>query len=383
MKNKSKKLITQTAFALLLLHISVALLAQPRLRISLLTCSPGQELSETFGHSALRVIDSNSVVDNVYNYGTFPFYEPGFYIKFIRGKLKYSVEAEPYYSFISYYQLTNRGVTEQVLNLTTQQKIDMQYALLDNIKEANKYYQYDFFLDNCTTRLRDIIEKYTQPKPVLPAVMPPSFTFRNAIHQYLHVNNKPWSKLGIDLLLGANTDAVMTTAQQQFLPDNLMFSIDKVKNVKMVATTAQLFVVQPTLNKSSIFTPLTLSIFICLVIMGISLFNNAYCQRATRIIDKILFMLMGILAVLLFLMWVATNHSMTKDNYNLLWASPLYIGYSFFLHKKTRLAKKISAFVFVYLLLLMGCWFFLPQALNIAFLPLVALLTYRSFVNCK
>ena len=109
-------------------------------------------------------------------------------------------------------------MTEQVLNLSAEEKINIRHALIENLKEENKFYFYDFFLDNCTTRLRDIIVKYHNPQPKLPAVMPAHYTFRNAIHQYLDSNHKDWSKFGIDILLGAPTDAVMTTAQQQFLP---------------------------------------------------------------------------------------------------------------------------------------------------------------------
>src|SRR5882762_7217179 len=93
-----------------------------RIQISLLTCTPGEELYSTFGHSALRVIDSNSVTDIVYNYGTFNFDDKNFYIKFIRGKLLYYVDTENFRDFKEAYQLDNRGITEQVLNFTAQEK---------------------------------------------------------------------------------------------------------------------------------------------------------------------------------------------------------------------------------------------------------------------
>ena len=127
------------------------------LRISLLTCTPGEELYSTFGHSAFRVIDSSSVTDYVFNYGTFNFDDEGFYLKFIRGKLNYYLSAENFQDFKYDYQLSNRGITEQVLNLTASEKIALQQALLKNIREENKFYKYDFFFDNCTTRPRDLI----------------------------------------------------------------------------------------------------------------------------------------------------------------------------------------------------------------------------------
>ncbi|MGB4844981.1 MAG: DUF4105 domain-containing protein, partial [Ferruginibacter sp.] len=123
-----------------------------RLRISLLTCTPGEELYSTFGHSAYRVIDSTSLTDIVYNYGTFNFDDDGFYLKFVQGKLLYYVSAEYFTDFKYLYQSTNRGITEQVLNLSAAEKISMQRFLNNNLKEENKYYKYDFFFDNCTTR---------------------------------------------------------------------------------------------------------------------------------------------------------------------------------------------------------------------------------------
>src|SRR2546423_13573683 len=84
------------------------------LRISLLTCTPGEELYSTFGHSALRIIDSANNKDIVYNYGTFNFEEPGFYTKFIRGKLLYYLSTDNFLSFGGSIQQEGRGITEQV-----------------------------------------------------------------------------------------------------------------------------------------------------------------------------------------------------------------------------------------------------------------------------
>jgi hypothetical protein len=92
------------------------------LRISLLTCTPGKELYSTFGHSAVRISDSASNSDIVYNYGTFNFDEPGFYAKFIRGKLSFYLSTDDFDSFIYSYQEEKRGITEQVLNLTCTEK---------------------------------------------------------------------------------------------------------------------------------------------------------------------------------------------------------------------------------------------------------------------
>lgn len=133
--------------------------ASSRLRISLLTCSPGKDLYAVFGHSALRIVDSVVGTDIVYNYGTFDFDDPDFYTKFVRGKLRYFLSQAHFADFMYEYDYFKRPVTEQVLKLTDAEKIALQKAIFDNLREENRYYQYDFLFDNCTTRLRDLIFK--------------------------------------------------------------------------------------------------------------------------------------------------------------------------------------------------------------------------------
>jgi hypothetical protein len=116
-----------------------------RIRISLLTCSPGEELYSIFGHSAIRIIDSNSVTDYVYNYGTFDFEDKDFYLKFARGKLLYFVSLERTEDFLYFYAATGRSIQEQELNLTEAEKKSIQFALIENLKVENRFYKYDFF----------------------------------------------------------------------------------------------------------------------------------------------------------------------------------------------------------------------------------------------
>ena len=349
-----------------------------RIKISLLTCTPGEELYSTFGHSALRVIDSNSVTDHVYNFGTFNFDDAGFYLKFVRGHLRYYVNVEEFQDFKFGYIAENRGITEQDLNFTAAEKIIIHRALIENKKEENKFYMYDFFFDNCTTRLRDILVKYHQPKPLLPAVMPTTYTFRNAIHQYLDGNNMLWSKFGIDILLGAPTDAVMTISQQQFLPENLMKAVDSTKNTELISSSKNLYVLSESNTKKSFFTPLVLFASVLLVFVLLSLFKNTITQNILKLLDSFLFFSVGLLGLLLVFMWVGTAHIMTKNNYNLLWAWPMHIIYAFFVHKSSRGVKTYSMLLCIFLVLLLCSWFFLAQKMNNALLPLIVLMIWRA-----
>ncbi|CAN5873944.1 DUF4105 domain-containing protein [soil metagenome] len=355
-----------------------------RLRISLLTCTPGEDLYAIFGHSALRVIDSNNInnrfFDVVYNYGTFDFYDENFYLKFIRGKLLYSVSDEIFNDFKTAYQLENRGITEQVLDLSAEEKINTKKLLIENLREENRYYKYDFFLDNCTTRLRDLILKIKKPAVLLPAVMPANTRFRQAIHQYLDSGKQYWSKLGIDILLGAKTDAVMTTAQQQFLPDNLMLALDK-SEPSIVITSTNLYQLSTNNNKAGWFTPMLFFSSLLIFFLLLSLSKNKYLQMLLKGLDGFLFFATGLLGIVLIFMWVGTDHSMTKDNYNLWWALPFHIIMAFLINSNKTFVKKYFLFTAISLLLLLLAWAFLPQQLNIALIPFVLLLAFRAGVK--
>src|ERR1044071_8048397 len=112
------------------------------MQISLLTCSPGRELYSTFGHSALRAVDSSKGFDLIYNYGTFDFNDPDFYTKFTRGKLLYFVSIQKFEDFKNDYVAEGRGITEQVLHVNCEQKQKILAFLEENAKDENKYYKY-------------------------------------------------------------------------------------------------------------------------------------------------------------------------------------------------------------------------------------------------
>jgi hypothetical protein len=350
------------------------------IRISLLTCTPGDELYSTFGHSALRITDSlpSPMSDIVFNYGTFNF-DSDFYIKFIRGKLLYYVSAENFEDFKNMYQTTNRGITEQLLNFTPKEKIEIEDALYDNLKDENKYYKYDFFYDNCTTRLRDVIIRYKDPRPTFNHVMPKGTTFRQAIHQYLNKNGKYWSKLGIDLLLGEPIDSVMTSEESQFLPDNLMKTLENSNaNHQLVSSTTNLYPFNPNNNEDPFFTPMRLFSFLFLFIVLLGFSTNKTVKSFIQGFDGLLFFLTGALGILCIIMWTWTDHTECKNNFNLLWAWPINVIVAFFVNSKKDWVKKYFGFTAIALTILLFAWFFLPQQMNNALFPIVLLLIYRS-----
>ena len=127
--------------------------------VSLLTADPGTELYSSFGHSAIRMREIGpDGRDLVFNFGTFDFDTPNFYGKFATGKLNYMLSVVPYDRFIVEYDYYKRGLREQVLDLNQEQKDFLLQHLDAQYDPARRFYKYDFFYNNCATKIRDAFE---------------------------------------------------------------------------------------------------------------------------------------------------------------------------------------------------------------------------------
>lgn len=353
------------------------------LRISILTCSPGEELYSTFGHSAIRVTDSVSHNDIVYNYGTFNFEEPGFYTKFIRGKLSFYLSTEDFDSFISDYREEKRDITGQVLNLTCAGKYNVVLFLQANMMAENRTYKYDFTFDNCTTRLRDLIEKTSGSSIHFGNILSSKKTFRNLIYEYLDKNDKQWSKLGIDILLGRRMDAEMKPREVMFLPDYLLQTFDSttIDSRPLVSQKQKVLDLNiPPVKVNYLTHPLFIFSCFFILIVLLSFAKNLFIKRLLIALDGFMLFITGLLGILLIFMWLGTDHFMCKDNYNLLWAWPTNIIGAFYIHSKKRTGVKYFRLYSIFNLLLIVCWFFLPQHLNPALIPIVSIMVFRSIL---
>jgi hypothetical protein len=331
-------------------------IAQPdssHLRISLLTCGPGdEEVYEVFGHTAIRIVDSIQNTDIVYNYGTFQF-GPDFQIQFMRGKLKYCLGLEPYWGFMQQYVEAKRSVEEQVLLLNQKQKLSMRDFLNWNAQTENKFYKYDFFFDNCATRIRDVFPgaevygkdfKYADVRP-----KGKSLTFRDIINSYFYRDY--WTRMGVNILLGSKIDKVMSNDDIMFLPDYLRDGLKGATvNGKQVATPPELLLAGGILPAPGINPALLLSICIALLtILGLTV-------RQLRLLGKVMTTLLlsvtGLLGCLILVMWFATDHQGCSNNYNILWLLPTNMVIAFFNPKgKGRYALVGMIFIFIVLLL--------------------------------
>jgi hypothetical protein len=349
-------------------------------KVSLLTCTPGSELYSTFGHSAIRVKDSLVNTDIIFNYGTFDFNDLDFYEKFVKGRLLYFVSVDSLSNFLMEYEYFNRGVTEQVLNLDCASIDKLVAALYENAKEENRYYLYDFTHDNCTTRLRDMLEnvsgKNLQTKNIIPAA---GTSFRDMIHEYLDRGGQYWSKLGIDILLGSPLDRNVTNREAMFLPDYLFKAFDSstVNGERLVSAKNQLLPAPVNNRSTGFFSPVVVMTIFLIIIAVASYF---WKQRAfLKAFDVFFFGVLGMLGILLLFMWFGTNHPMCRNNLNLLWALPTHLPLAIMLFIPKKWVRSYFRVIFFFSLVLAVAWFFLPQEMNRALLPVLGIIIIRSY----
>jgi hypothetical protein len=298
-------------------------------RISLLTCDPGDELYSAFGHSAIRLVKPQTGQDLVFNYGTFNFATPNFYLKFTQRTLDYLLSVTTYDRFLEEYNYNRRDVREQVLDLNEDQKKELVHLLQINYMPENRAYRYDFFYDNCATRIRDLFE-IVLDKQLQWNDIPQSEekTFRNLIDEY--VDRMAWADFGIDLALGSVIDNVATEREKQFLPHYMEAAFANATiegdgpTRPLVKERSIILEFPDRPDGMSLFNPyLVLWAFAILAIL-ITYFG--YKKKRLYIgFDVAVFAILGILGIVIFLLWFFTFHSQTKYNWNILWAFPFHL----------------------------------------------------------
>jgi hypothetical protein len=358
------------------------------LRISLLTCSPGEELYSAFGHTAVRVSSSATGMDIVFNYGTFDDSDPTkFYWDFTRGLMYYSLSAYSFRDFVEEYRSQQRGVIEQEIQLSCAEKNKIFNALRDNAQEQNRNYYYYFHLDNCTTRAGDMIIKNTDSPVVFKNILPTETpSYRNLLHVYLDKGHQPWSKFGIDILLGSNLDKKVSNREAMFLPDYLLKGFDNASSgaQPLVQKTEPVVIVSTTaVETGSRFTPFVLFTGLLIFITILSILKGSRSSAFLRGFDIFFFLLLGLLGVLLATLWLIRVDDVCRNNFNLLWALPTHFVVVFVMNRQKQWVKSYFKVVCIITLLLGATWFILPQALNPAIAPILGLILVRSWYRSK
>lgn len=291
-------------------------------QISVLTIGPGNNLNDAFGHSGIRLKTSYS--DIVYDFGRYNFEDPNFYLNFARGKLNYLQGKANYDNLVNFYKQQNRSIKEQTLNLSAEEKQSVYTFLETNYAKNQGAYLYDFFYDNCATKIRDVIENATNGN--IDYQLPDNYedkTFRTLIQDELHPNT--WGSLGIDIALGAIIDRTATPREHMFLPKNIhAFYSEATINNRQLVSNSKTIINSDTKFKNGTFllSPIFVLGLIAILIIYIT-FNDHKKQRRTKGLDAFIQLILGVIGILLTLLWFGTDHTATGYNYNLLWAFPL------------------------------------------------------------
>ena len=329
-------------FALFSEHLSVANTDSitnnmDSVEVALLTCQPHEEIYSLYGHTALRYHDMRTGDDWAFNYGVFNFHAPFFTLRFVFGLTDYELGVLPTKIFQQEYRYYGSQVTEQVLNLTAQEKQAIWQALADNYREENRIYRYNYFYDNCTSRARDMVERVIsgqiryQPRPDY------SPTYRQMVHDC--TQNHPWATWGNDFLLGIKADMKTDLRQQEFLPNNLMYDFARAQIIRQDGSQV------PLVKETRILVPSGVQVVsqdfplaptecaIILLAISLLIFALEWKKKQTyKWWDILLMTVQGVMGLVLFAM-IFSQHPTVSINLQILLFNPLPFLYIYKVYK--------------------------------------------------
>jgi len=346
---------------LLFLCLSLGFSQNPLLsknaKVSIFTCGKGSELYSTFGHTAIRIQDSKNFLDVVYNYGAFDFRTENFYLKFVKGDLQYFINATSYEDFIFEYQLDNREVIEQTLDLNVSKKQELFEALNSSLYSEQKYYTYKFIDRNCTTMVMDKVNNLFDKK-VLKKIDDTSISYREVLYPYFE--DHFYYKLGINIIFGAPTDI---KSEQLFLPIELLHSIDNAKiNGKKLVLKKEIIVKGNKIEKP--FSFINSIYFIALLLLIILVIHK-------RIVVFSYLFILGLFGLFLCLVGFYSLHKEILWNYNALLFNPLYLLLPFL---KKEWFKRITIVSMIFLAIY--CCILVTKPHLLLMLPFIACNSY-------
>ncbi len=366
-----------------------SLTLSPQAEISVITCGPGQdELYVAFGHSAIRVFDPAQGIDYAFNYGVFDFNQPNFYLNYTKGLLLFKLGVYAYPDFVNSYVYYNRSVTEQVLNLSVAQKQAVFNYLEWNALPENETYRYDYFYNNCATKIRDVFTRILGDSIRFDeSFVTTSYTIRQLTD--LCLTHQPWGDLGIDICLGLPMDKQAAPLEYMFLPDYVLAFMDHATIMRngepqpLVKQKIPVFTSAPRDIPKAPIHPLAAFGVFALLTLGLTVYDIRR-KKLSLWLDTLLFGATGLIGALLLLLWLATDHEAASKNFNLLWALPTHVFIVGAFSKSMRpKVKRYFLGIAVLLVLTLAAWTFLPQQMNVFLLPLVGAMAVRAWAVHK
>jgi Domain of unknown function (DUF4105) len=311
------------------------------LTVSLITMGPGAQIWEQFGHNAIlfhvdRAPSNGGPVDVLYNWGVFDFAQPHFIPRFLQGRMLYTMGGYTLESTMEDYRARDRSVWAQELDLTNAQKIALRDLVLTNALPQNRDYYYDYFRDNCSTRVRDMLDR------MLKGALKAQFADRLTGHSYRWHTSRltqvgPWLWTGIDIGLGRPADREITAWEEMFLPEKVREYMREVRITDATGASRPLVKGERLLYESSSHRepespPHWLPIFLAIGLVTAALFawlgsrDSANARIWAGVVFSVWSFAAGILGMLLVLLWTVTHHVFAHRNENVLLFNPIWLA---------------------------------------------------------
>ncbi|WP_199096400.1 DUF4105 domain-containing protein [Dyella sp. ASV21] len=299
------------------------------LEVSLITYGPGDTYWERFGHDAIELRDAASGESVTFNYGVFDFDEQGFLLHFAAGRMHYLMDAAPTDVDQQYYMSVGRSVTRQPLAFTPAQATALRDFLLWNLRPENVRYNYDYYADNCATRVRDALDK------ALGGVLHKQLEARAGGMTYRQqtarlMSQQAWLMLILDLGLGPYADHPLTAWQESFLPMVLQKEIASVTVTDADGAVHPLVLGEREISPNRLDAPpaqapdLRLPLGLAGVIFAILLLAaRRFLPTVYALLGSLYLVLGGLVGVVLLILWTLTTHHSAWANANLLLFNPL------------------------------------------------------------
>jgi hypothetical protein len=367
---------------LLLLNLPDAL-SQPSndTIVYLLTCGAGTETYSIYGHSALLIVIPEQKTDTVFNWGIFDVSTRNFAWKFAKGRLEYKVGGESLNRFLSFYFYEKRYVISQRINLEPIEIRKLISLINENLKPENASYRYDFFYDDCSTRIRDLLEKAIGEKLLYPPAETGKVpTFRAMVGKYQ--KPFPWLNFGIDLIMGSPGEKKASFRDRMFLPIDLKNGLSETsinRNGKMTPMLQNPELIldfeAPVVKQNFLMSPV--SVFTLLLILVLIMSAKLRSRKANINIDIAVYSVFSVLALMMIFFNFFTDHQQMRWNLNILWLNPFLIVclVTLIFNMARPVWFRVVFFITGTFLVL---HLVLPQAFNIAIFPLVLILLVRS-----
>lgn len=360
------------------------------IRLSLLTCAPGEEIYSLFGHTAIRYEHPQRGIDVVFNYGMFSFNTPNFIFRFALGETDYQLGVTDYGRFAAEYEFDGRSVWQQTLNLDVNEKEKLIALLEENYQPQNRIYRYNFFYDNCSTRARDKIEESIQGKVMYDSLATGNEqkSFRDILHQY--TQGHPWAQFGIDFCVGSEADKPITERLMMFAPFYLMdhFTAAKIdvmngESKPLVSHTDKIVIAEPAEPGTNWeITPLQAALILFILIAAATIYGIKK-RKSLWILDVALFSVAGIAGCVIAFLALFSQHPAVSANYLLFVFHPFHLFCLPFFIYKERKGKRSRHHTLncIVLTLFIVLFPLIPQRIDLAVVPLALCLLVRSASN--